>query len=174
MKERWLSVTNSCGQFLVHSRKIVHAVFQKLYAWHHSNWKNNEKYGKKEKTDLTMKLLLIVQTLELTILVYLRELLLMWGQGVLPFTLPSQPPTLFSWLPLFRPFWLQNIKHCGIISDYFSQFPLLELPPLPILLLPLMPPTLLDSRTPVPSPNLFRITYLKILPLFIAVFKLLA
>lgn len=120
-----------------------------------------------------MKLLLIVQTLELTILVYLRELLLIWGQGVLPFTLPSQPPTLFSWLPLFRPFPLQNIKHCGIISDYFSQFP------------PFRTSTPAHSSPasdapyspglphPCPLPNLFRITYLKILPLFIAVFKLL-
>ena len=69
VKERWLLETNSCGQFLVHSRKIAHAVFQKLYVWHHSNWKNNKEYGKKEKTDLTKKILLIVETLELTILV---------------------------------------------------------------------------------------------------------
>ena len=47
----------------------------------------------------------------------------MGGQGVLPFTLQSRLPTLFSWLPFLRPFSLQNIKHCGIISDYFSKIP---------------------------------------------------
>ena len=171
MKERWLLETNSCGQFLVHSRKIVHAVFQKLYVWHHSNWKNNKEYGKKEKTDLTKKILLIVETLELTILV--------WGSS---YGGTGSPPIYLA-ISATNPFFLASSFQTFLIAKYqalwhnfwlfLKNSHLLELPPLPILLLPLVPPILLGSHTPVPSPNLFRITYLNILPPFTAVFKLL-